>query len=69
MTRSLREEYCLWGQLSTTTCSNATVVAQRATPSRSRPQLAMENGVRDGDPIDLPLPHPVQGSTPCVPLA
>ena len=37
----------MWRQLSTT-CSNATAVAQRGTPSCSRPLPATDNGVRDG---------------------
>ena len=36
-----------WGQLSTT-CSNATEVAQWAVPSFNRLQSATDNGVRDG---------------------
>ena len=39
--------HCLWSKLSTT-CSNATDVAQRAAPSCSQPQSATNNGVRDG---------------------
>ena len=39
--------HSLWGQLSTT-CSNATEVAQWAAPSSSQSQRATDNGVRDG---------------------
>ena len=39
--------HCLWVQL-TTTCSNATEVAQWADSEWSRPQPALDNGVIDG---------------------
>ena len=38
--------HCSWGQLSTT-CSDATEVAQWAAPNCSRPQSASDHGVRD----------------------
>ena len=42
-------------QLSTTS-SNDTEVAKLATPSSTRPHPAVDNGVRDGRPINWPLP-------------
>ena len=45
----------MWSQLSTT-CSNTTAVAQWGDPSCSRPQPAMNSGVRDGRSIVWLLP-------------
>ena len=54
----------LWGQLSSA-CSNATEVALLAAPSFSRPQLATDNGVKDGRYNWLAVTsHPLQASTP-----
>ena len=54
----------LWGPMSTT-CSNATEVAQWATPSCSRPQPATDNGVRDGRSNRVAVnPSPLMGSNP-----
>ena len=44
--------HSLWF-LSSTTCSNATAIVQWAPRSFSRPQLATDNGVRDGKSIWL----------------
>ena len=52
------------GKLSTT-CCNATEVAQWAASGCSWPQSATDNGVRDGRSNWLAVtPHPLQGSTP-----
>ena len=50
MARSLTVEiyyHIMWSQLSTT-CSNATEVAQWKAPSWSGPKPAMDNGATDG---------------------
>ena len=52
-----------WGQLSSS-CSNATEVAQLAAPSCSRPQPAADNGVREVDTINCPLPPSLYRAVP-----
>ena len=57
----------MWGQLSTT-CSNATELAQLGAPSCNLPQPATDNGARDGRSNWLAVtPFHSQGSTPWAP--
>ena len=53
----------MWGQLSTT-CNNATEVAQWGTPSCSKPRPATDNDVRDDRSNWLVAPPTLMGSNP-----
>ena len=48
--------HCLWRQISTT-CSNATEVAQWATPSCNRPEPDTDDGTRNGNNNNIIIYH------------
>ena len=55
--------HCFWGQISTT-CSNATEVAQWGAPSFSRPQPVTDSASKIAEPIDWLFPPTLYSAVP-----